>query len=53
MKKLFLIVASALAMTACSTNQAPKAEAVPAIDQNNFDESIARNDDFYQWATGG
>ena len=26
---------------------------MPAIDINNFDESIARNDDFYQWATGG
>ena len=53
MKRLFLIVASALAMTACSTTESPKTEAVPAIDKANFDESIARNDDFYQWATGG
>ena len=53
MKKLLFIVASALAMTACSTNSVEKQEAVPAIDAQNFDESIARNDDFYQWATGG
>ncbi|MBO7282619.1 MAG: M13 family metallopeptidase [Alistipes sp.] len=39
-------------MTACATTGDKQAE-VPAIDQNNFDESIARNDDFYQWATGG
>ena len=53
MKRLFLIVASALAMTACSTTESSKTETVPAIDKANFDESIARNDDFYQWATGG
>ncbi|MBO5895374.1 MAG: M13 family metallopeptidase [Alistipes sp.] len=53
MKKLLFIVASALAMTACSTNSVEKQEVVPAIDAQNFDESIARNDDFYQWATGG
>ena len=40
-------------MTACSTNSVEKQEVVPAIDAQNFDESIARNDDFYQWATGG
>lgn len=40
-------------MTACSTTESPKTEAVPAIDKANFDESIVRNDDFYQWATGG
>ena len=36
-------------MTACATAD----KQVPAIDSNNFDESIVRNDDFYQWATGG
>ncbi len=40
-------------MTACATNQSEKQEGVPAIDINNFDDSIVRNDDFYQWATGG
>ena len=53
MKRLTFILASALLMTACATNQSDKQEGVPAIDINNFDESIARNDDFYQWATGG
>ena len=63
MKKLTFILASALLMTACATNQSKndqtendqseKQESVPSIDINNFDESIARNDDFYQWATGG
>ena len=52
MKKLFIILASALTMTACATNQDKQTE-VPAIDVNNFDETIVRNDDFYQWATGG
>ena len=40
-------------MTACATTDSNKSAEVPAIDTNNFDESIARNDDFYQWATGG
>ena len=54
MKKLTFIFASALIMTACgSTDSDKQTEGVPAIDINNFDESIARNDDFYQWATGG
>ena len=58
MKKLTFILASALLMTACATNQSKndqseKQESVPAIDKTNFDESIVRNDDFYQWATGG
>ncbi len=52
MKRLTFILATALMMTACATN-GDKQVAVPAIDINNFDESIARNDDFYQWATGG
>ncbi|MBR2975380.1 MAG: M13 family metallopeptidase, partial [Alistipes sp.] len=53
MKKLSLIFATALLMTACATTDSNKSAEVPAIDTNNFDESIARNDDFYQWATGG
>ena len=52
MKKLTFILASALLMTACATTD-KQADVVPAIDINNFDESIVRNDDFYQWATGG
>ena len=52
MKRLTFILATALMMTACATN-GDKQTTVPAIDINNFDESIARNDDFYQWATGG
>ena len=52
MKRLTFIIATALMMTACATTGDKQAE-VPAIDQNNFDESIARNDDFYQWVTGG
>ena len=53
MKKLTFILASALLMTACATNQNEAQEGIPGIDKNNFDESIVRNDDFYQWATGG
>ena len=53
MKKLTFFLAAALLMTACATNDAAKTEGVPAIDKANFDESIARADDFYQWATGG
>ena len=53
MKKLTFILASALLMTACATTQSEKQEGIPAIDKTNFDESIVRNDDFYQWATGG
>ena len=52
MKRLTIILATAFAMTAFAHN-VDKQAGVPAIDQNNFDESIVRNDDFYQWATGG
>ena len=38
-------------MTACANLGGEKQ--VPAIDPNNFDQSIALGDDFYQWATGG
>ena len=51
MKLLTFFLATALMMTAGAN--VDKQAAVPAIDQNNFDESIVRNDDFYQWATGG
>ena len=38
-------------MTACATTQNEKT--YEGVDKTNFDESIVRNDDFYQWATGG
>ena len=54
MKKLTFILATALMMTACSNNNATEQSAeVPAIDVNNFDESVNLKDNFYQWATGG
>ena len=55
MKKLTFILATSLMMTACgsSDNSQEQSAEVPAIDITNFDESIDRNDDFYQWATGG
>ena len=58
MKKLTFILASALLMTACATNQTKNDETAnnqqfEGVDKTNFDESIVRNDDFYQWATGG
>ena len=53
MKKLTFILATALMMTAYAMNTAETGDAVPAIDKNNFDESINLKDDFYQWATGG
>ena len=37
-------------MASCNQKQA---ESVPAIDRSNFDESVALNEDFYQYATGG
>ena len=53
MKKLTFVLLSALAMTAIAMTPSEGDKSVPAIDKNNFDESINRNDDFYQWATGG
>ena len=49
MKKLTLIIATALMMTAC----VDATEKTPAINPANFDQSIALKDNFYQWATGG
>ena len=54
MKRLTLIIATALLMTACAS---PVTEgndkSVPAIDKANFDEAVNLKDNFYQWATGG
>ncbi len=50
MKKILLTISTIAIMAGCNTKQA---ENVPAIDRANFDESIALNDDFYQYATGG
>ena len=54
MKRLTLIIATALMMTACAS---PVTEgndkSVPAIDKANFDEAVNLKDNFYQWATGG
>ncbi len=54
MKKLTLLLAAvAVSMTTFATTPDEGNKSVPAIDKNNFDEQINRNDDFYQWATGG
>lgn len=54
MKRLTLIIATALMMTACAS---PVTEgndkSVPAINKANFDEAVNLKDNFYQWATGG
>ena len=36
-----------------SCNNVAEQPATPAIDRANFDESVALNEDFYQYATGG
>ena len=50
MKKLVLTFSTMALIAGCNVKQA---EDVPAIDRSNFDESVALNDDFYQYATGG
>ena len=50
MKKVLLTLSTVAIMASC--NQKP-AETVPAIDRANFDETIALNEDFYQYACGG
>ena len=50
MKKILLTLSTIVCMTGCNVK---KAEVVPAIDRANFDENVALNDDFYQYATGG
>ena len=50
MKHLLLTLSIVALMASCNQKAA---ESVPAIDPTNFDESIALNEDFYQYATGG
>ena len=50
MKKILLTLSTVAIMASCTQKQA---ESVPAIDRSNFDESVALNEDFYQYATGG
>ncbi len=50
MKKLMIIL-SAAAVAGCAGNV--KTDKVPAIDVTNFDETVALNEDFYEYATGG
>ena len=50
MKKLMMTFSAMALLVGCNTKQTAD---VPAINQANFDESVALNDDFYQYATGG
>ncbi len=50
MNKLLLTFTTVTLMVGCNVEQA---EEVSAINRANFDESVALNDDFYQYATGG
>ena len=50
MKKILLTLSTLAIMASCNQKQA---ESVPALDRANFDESVALNEDFYQYATGG
>ena len=50
MKKILLTLSTVAIMASCNQKQA---ESVPALDRANFDESVALNEDFYQYATGG
>ncbi len=50
MKKI-LLIASIAFMASCADDNTPKG--VPAIDLANFDNSIAPQTDFYEYATGG
>ena len=47
MKKVLMIVSSALALAACGTSK------VPAIDTGNFDLSVSPKEDFYHYVNGG
>ena len=55
MKRLTYILATTLIMTSCAGGGKKAADnnLIPAIDTTNLDRSIALNEDFYQWATGG
>ena len=50
MKKILLTISTVAIMASCNQKTA---ETTPAIDRANFDETIALNEDFYQYATGG
>ena len=50
MKKLVLTFSTMAFLAGCNVKQEVD---VPAINRDNFDESVALNDDFYQYATGG
>ena len=50
MKKLMLTFSTMALLVGCNVKQTAD---VPAINLANFDESVALNDDFYQYATGG
>lgn len=50
MKRILLTITTLAIMASC--NNASQ-QATPAIDRANFDESVALNNDFYQYATGG
>ena len=50
MKKIVLTFSTIALIAGCNVKQV---EDVPAINRSNFDESVALNDDFYQYATGG
>ena len=47
MKRTLLAISTFAIMASCCEKPAP------AIDRANFDESVALNEDFYQYATGG
>ncbi len=51
MLKKILLIASIAFMASCADDNTPKG--VPAIDLANFDNSIAPQTDFYEYATGG
>jgi putative endopeptidase len=51
MKKVILIMVSAMAIAACSRK--PAGEPVPALDLSNLDTTVSPSADFYKYATGG
>ncbi|MBQ5914681.1 MAG: M13 family peptidase, partial [Alistipes sp.] len=48
MRKILFTIATVALMASCNQEAAK-----PAIDRANFDESVALNEDFYHYATGG
>ena len=49
MRKTVLTIVTIALMASCQSGK----QATPAIDRTNFDESVALNEDFYQYVTGG